>query len=37
MEQVSFSSGVVGCVGYVGPILHNLFVPVWTDESDQKW
>jgi sugar phosphate permease len=37
VSQVSFASGLVGCVGYIGPILHNLFVPGWTEEKDQRW
>lgn len=36
-SEVSFASGVVGSMGYIGPIVHNLFLPAWVKEDDANW
>lgn len=36
-SEVSFASGIVGCVGYVGPIVLNRFIGDWTREGEQRW
>ena len=36
-DEISFASGIIGCVGYLGPLIQNEFFKMWMTKEDSRW